>query len=98
MAGSVVDAIIGPGATIEPGADVRHSVLMGDVVVRSGARVSRSVLAENVVVGKGAQVGAPNARRPVLVGTHRRIPAGTTVDPGTHLEPHKPRGILRSSK
>lgn len=96
VAGTVVDAIIGPGVRVEAGAEVRHSVLMGDVVVRAGARVARSVLAEGVVVGKGARVGAANATHPVLIGTHRQIAARAEVPAGTYVEPHKPRGLLRS--
>ncbi|MBA3281292.1 MAG: NTP transferase domain-containing protein [Acidimicrobiia bacterium] len=98
VAGTVVHSIIGPGVTVERGAVVRHSVIMEDATVRAGATVSRSVLAESVVVGKGADLGAPNAVHPVLVGTRRRIAAGTRVPAGAHLEPSRPRHLLRQAR
>lgn len=98
IAGTVVNSIIGPGARIEKGAEVRHSVIMGDVVVRSGARVHRSVLAENVMVGRDARVGAANAKHPALIGIRRRIRAGEVVEAGAEWEPTRPRDILRSAR
>ncbi len=98
VAGTVVNSIVGPGVTVERGAVVRHSVLMEDVTIRSGAVVSRSVLSESVVVGPGATLGAPNAVHPVLVGTRRHIAAGAELPAGTHLEPTKPRNLLRSAR
>jgi glucose-1-phosphate adenylyltransferase len=95
--GRVVDSIIGPGTRVEAGAEVRHSVLMGDSVVRAGAVVARAVVAEEVVVGKHARVGAPNARRPVLIGPRRRIAAGAEIPAGTHLDAHRPRHLLQTT-
>lgn len=98
VAGTVVHSIIGPGVTVERGAVVRHSVVMEDATVRADSTVSRSVLSEAVVVGKGAELGAANAVHPVLVGTRRRIAAGAHVPSGTHLEPSKPRNLLRQAR
>ncbi len=98
VAGEVVDSIVGPGAVVERGATVRHSVLMDDAVVRAGATVSRSVLAEGCAVGRRATVGAPQARHPVLVGAHRRIAADAEVPAGTHLEPTRPRDLIRKAR
>lgn len=98
VAGTVVDSIIGPGVRIEPGAEVRHSVLMSDVVIRSGAQVARSVLAEHVVVGRSARVGAANAKHPALIGVRRRVPGGQVIGAGEELEPRRPRDILGSAR
>ena len=98
VAGTVVNSIIGPGVRIEPGAEVRHSVLMSDVVVRSGAQVSRSVLAEHVVIGRSAQVGAANAKHPALIGVRRRVQAGQRIEAGAQLDPIRPRDILGSAR
>ncbi|CAN5579110.1 glucose-1-phosphate adenylyltransferase family protein [soil metagenome] len=97
VAGTVIHSIIGPGAKVERGAVVRHSVIMEDAVVRAGATVSRSVVAESATVGRSARLGAPNARRPVLVGTRRRIAAGAELPAGTHLEPADPRRLVRAA-
>lgn len=85
--GTVVDSIVGPGAVVERGAEVRRSVLFDDCRVGRGASVARAVLAEDVWVGARSRVGAPQARHPVLVGAARRIPAGREVRAGEHLEP-----------
>jgi glucose-1-phosphate adenylyltransferase len=98
VAGTVVNSVIGPGVRIEPGAEVRHSVIMGDAVVRAGATVSRSVLAEHATVGRRATVGAPNATRPVLVGAKRRVADGATLHAGDHLEPTRPRDLFASTR
>ncbi len=88
--GTVVDSVIGPGAVVEAGAEVRHSVLMDDVKVARGASVARAVLADHVWVGARSRVGAPQARHPVLVGAGRRLRAGSEVAAGTHLDPAAP--------
>lgn len=98
VAGTVVNSVIGPGVLIERGATVRHSVLMDDVVVRAGAEVSRTVIAEGTVIGRRASLGAPNARQPVLVGAHRRIAADTELRPGSEVEPHRPRDMIRTAR
>lgn len=85
--GTVVDSVIGPGVVVEAGAEVRRSVLMEDARVGRGASVARAVLADRVWVGPSSRVGAPQARRPVLVGAGRRLPRGSEVAAGTHLDP-----------
>lgn len=94
----MVGSIIGPGVRVEKGAEVRHSVIMGDAIIRAGATVSRAVLAESVVIGRSAQVGAVNAKHPALIGVHRRVTAGQVVESGEELEPARPRDILRSGR
>ena len=98
VAGTVVDSIIGPGVRIEHGAQVRHSVLMGDVIVRAGAQVSRAVVSEGAVIGASATVGSANAVHPVLIGVRRRVKSGAVLAPGTEVEPSKPRTILHTAR
>jgi glucose-1-phosphate adenylyltransferase len=98
VAGTVVNSIIGPGVRVEKGAEVRHSVIMGDTLIRSGATVSRAVLAEKVTIGRSARVGAANATHPALIGVNRRVPAGHVIEAGAELEPSRPRDILRSAR
>jgi glucose-1-phosphate adenylyltransferase len=98
IAGSVVDSVIGPGVRVEPGAQVRHSVIMGDAVIRSGARVSRSVVSDFAVIGKNAELGADNAKEPVLVGARRRISAGTALAAGAQVEPSESRDLFASTR
>jgi glucose-1-phosphate adenylyltransferase len=85
--GTVVDSIVGPGVTVEVGAEVRRSVLFDDARVGKGATVARAVVADGAWIGARARVGAPQARRPVLVGQARRVAAGAEIAAGTHLEP-----------
>jgi glucose-1-phosphate adenylyltransferase len=96
--GTVVNSVIGPGAIVERGAEVRHSVVMADAIVRSGAFVGKSVLGEGVVVGRGTHVGAARATHPVLVGARRRIPTGKEIPPGTHLSPSAPHKLVRKQE
>lgn len=92
--GTVVDSIIGPGAVVEAGAEVRHSVLMSGVHVARRATVARTVVAEDARIGAGSRVGAPQARHPVLVGARRRLAPGAEVPAGTHLDPASPEPPL----
>lgn len=85
--GSVVNSILGPGVTVEAGAEVRHSVLMDDVRVGAGAKVARAVVAEGAWIGARSRVGAAQARHPVLVGAGRRLRTNSEVPAGTHLDP-----------
>ncbi len=98
IAGTVVDSVIGPGVRVEAGAEVRHSVIMGDAVIRTGSRVSRSVVSDFAVIGKQARLGADNAEEPVLVGVNRRIAAGTKLSPGERVEPSEPRDLFASTR
>lgn len=57
IAGRVERSVLGPGAVVEEGAEVRDSVLLEKVVVRAGARIQRAILDAEVEVGEGARVG-----------------------------------------
>jgi glucose-1-phosphate adenylyltransferase len=98
IGGTVVNSVIGPGARVAPGAEVRHSVIMGDVVIRANATVARSVIAESAVIGRGATVGAANASHPALIGSRRRIAADAVLPAGTHLEPSRPRDLFGTTR
>ena len=98
VGGTVVNSIIGPDAVVERGAEVRHSVIMGDARIRAGARVSRAVVAETAVIGRNAVLGAPQARRPVLVGSGRRVPAGAELAAGATLEPANARDLFATTR
>jgi glucose-1-phosphate adenylyltransferase len=93
--GTVVDSVIGPGVTVDEGAEVRRSVLFDGVRVGRRASVARAVVAERAWIGAGARVGAPQARNPVLVGQARRVAAGAEVPSGTHLAPAHEEPPLR---
>ena len=81
VAGRVARSVVGPGAVIEAGAEVRDSVLLGGAVVRRGARVVRAVLDDRVEVGAGANVGGDGGDL-VVVGYGARVEPGARLDPG----------------
>jgi glucose-1-phosphate adenylyltransferase len=97
VAGTVVNSVIGPGAVVERGAEVRHSVVMAGVTVRSGAFVGKAVLSDGVSIGRGAEIGSARATHPVLIGANRRIAADAEIAAGTHLSAAPPRGTLPTS-
>jgi glucose-1-phosphate adenylyltransferase len=55
--GTVEYSVLSPGVRVERGAVVRHSIVMGDSVIRAGAMVDHAILDKNVEVGAGAHVG-----------------------------------------
>jgi glucose-1-phosphate adenylyltransferase len=77
----VVRSVVGPGAVVEAGAEVRDSVLLGGAVVRRGARVVRAVLDDRVEVGAGANVGGDGGDL-VVVGYGARVEPGARLGPG----------------
>ncbi|HEV2854544.1 MAG TPA: glucose-1-phosphate adenylyltransferase family protein [Thermoanaerobaculia bacterium] len=68
VAGRVERSVLGPGAVVEEGAQVRDSVLLEKVVVRAGAKVERAILDAEVEVGKGKRVGKTEGDL-TLIGT-----------------------------
>ncbi len=91
VAGTVVNSVLSPGVIVEPGAEVRDSVIMNDTIVRAGATVDRCILDKQIVVARDAYLGygpdnGPNRRDPealnagiTIVGKGAQIPAGTRV-------------------
>lgn len=55
--GTVINSVIGTNCIIEEGAEVKDSVLMGDIVVKAGAKVNYAIIDEEVNIGKDAVVG-----------------------------------------
>jgi glucose-1-phosphate adenylyltransferase len=57
IAGTVVNSVLSPGVRLEPGAEVRDSVIMSDVVVATGARIDRAIVDKYVRIGERVVVG-----------------------------------------
>jgi glucose-1-phosphate adenylyltransferase len=95
VAGTVVDSILFPGVTVEPGAVVRDSILFPGVTVGRGARMDRVIADKEVHVGAEARVGegeglVANRELPALqegltiIGKNALIPAKLIV--GRHCQ------------
>lgn len=84
VAGTVERSVLGPGVTVEDGAEVRDSVLLHGVTVRRGARVVRAVLDDRVEIGEGARVGGA-AGDLCVVGQRARVAAGDALAPGAQV-------------
>jgi ADP-glucose pyrophosphorylase len=67
--------VIGAGARLAEGAEVRGSVLMAGASVHAGAVVEGSIVGEEAVVGEGAQV-----RGLSVVGKAMEVPPGAYLD------------------
>jgi len=81
VAGAVQRSVIGRGAVVEEGADVRDSVVLPGAVVRAGATVRRAILDDRVEVCAGAAVGEDGGEI-ALVGLRASVPAGERVAAG----------------
>jgi glucose-1-phosphate adenylyltransferase len=89
--GTVLRSVISPGVIVEPGAEVRDSVVQHRCIIRAGAIVDRCIVDKEVTVGRGAVVGegdsnVPNFERPDIVtagisiiGKRVNIPSGLHV-------------------
>ena len=78
VSGEVSRSVISPGVLIEPGAVVRDSVLLHDVIVRSGARVERAVVDAGTEILGDAHIGGEGDL--VLIGQEQRV--GGRLEPG----------------
>ena len=76
--GTVDNSVIFENVTVEPGAEVRYSVLMPGTVIKTGAKVEYAILAENAVVAEKAVVGADKGPIAVVAG-------GVVVDAGSQV-------------
>ena len=72
------DVELGPGANIEPGADVRDAVLWADVHIAAGARVRRAVLGAGVRILAGEAIENAAVVRAELVCAVERPAKGLT--------------------
>jgi glucose-1-phosphate adenylyltransferase len=86
VAGRVERSVLAPGVIVEPGAEVRDSILLHEVAVRSGARIERAILDAGAEVGEGATVGGRDGDL-ALVGLRVKIPARARIEPGARVEP-----------
>lgn len=93
--GKVINSVVGTNCTIEKGAEVVDSVLMGNIVVKAGAKLNYAIIDEDVTVGENAVIGAPRAEaekvesktsgitvlgRGITVSKNGKVPAGEIVD------------------
>ena len=93
IAGNVTRSLIGPGAVIEKGAEVRDTIVQMGAVVRAGAQVSRAIIDRDAVVGEKAVVGGQSANaRLSVVGVGARVEAGARLAPGLQLPPEQVLG------
>jgi mannose-1-phosphate guanylyltransferase len=74
-------SVVGPGARVRRGADIRASVLMDGAVVGAGAVLERCVLGPGAVVGAGARLhevvlGDEAAAAAGWAATGERVPCG----------------------
>ncbi len=60
--GAVENSVLFHSVTVEPGAQVRYSILMPGTVVKAGAVVEYAIVAEDAVIGEGAVVGTAPTR------------------------------------
>lgn len=95
IAGRVVRSVLGPGVTVEAGAQVVDSVLFEDVTVRRDAFVGTAIVDHLVEFGAGSRVGVetgtrlpdPDAisivGRQSVIAPRVQLPAGSYLEPGT---------------
>ena len=93
--GKVVNSVIGTNCTIEKGAEVVDSVLMGNIVVKAGAKINYAIVDEEVTICEKAVVGLNKSEaakiegktsgitvlgRGITVNKNGKVPAGEIVD------------------
>ena len=95
ISGRVVRSVLGPGVTVEAGAQVIDSVLFEDVTVRRDAFVGTAIVDHLVEFGAGSRVGVetgtrlpePDAisivGRQSTIAPRVQLPAGSSLEPGT---------------
>ncbi len=101
--GKVVRSVISPGVRIEPGAEVRDSILLTDVYVKAGAVLDKVIVDKNVVIGENARVGvddeanAANRDLPdvlntglTLIGKGAEVPDNAVIGRNCVVRPYTP--------
>ena len=94
--GEVHNSVIGSGVTIEEGAIVRDSIIMGSTTIGAGTIVDKAIIAENAVVGKNCRLGVgeevPNKLKPdiyafglVTIGEDSVVPDNVTIGKNTAI-------------
>jgi glucose-1-phosphate adenylyltransferase len=84
VAGTIERSVVGRGAVVEAGAQVRDSVLLPGVVVRAGARVERAILDDGVEVSRDARVGEAQGEI-ALVGLRAVVEEGAVLGAGARF-------------
>lgn len=86
--GLVDFSVLSGGVFVEPGAEVRDSIIMPGSVIGEGAVVQYSIIAEDVVVEPGARIGERPEHMPdkenwgiSVIASGLRIGSGSTVAP-----------------
>jgi glucose-1-phosphate adenylyltransferase len=86
--GKIVNSVIGTGCTIEKGAEVYDSVLMGNIVVKAGAKLNYAIIDEDVTISEKAVIGANKDEASKLGGKTSGITVlgrGITVSKGAKV-------------
>lgn len=110
--GTVENSVLGPGVTVEEGAYVKDTILMGDVFIGKNTRVEKAIIAEQTYVGEGCELGvgeyAESKYDPkvyqadlVTIGEHSVIPDGVKIGKNTAIKgitvpEDYPAGLLES--
>lgn len=110
--GTVENSVLGPGVTVEEGAYVKDTILMGDVFIGKNTRIEKAIIAEQTHVGKGCELGvgeyAESKYDPkvyqadlVTIGEHSVIPDGVKIGKNTAIKgitvpEDYPAGLLES--
>lgn len=90
IAGTVTRSLIGPGAVVEKGAEVRDTIVQMGAIIRAGAQVSRAIIDRDAVIGEKAVVGGQSANaRLCVVGVGAQVEAGARLAPGLQLPPQQ---------
>ena len=84
--GRIVRSVVGPGAVVEEGAEVRDSILLERAVVGPRARVVRAIVDAEATIEADAQVGA-DGEKIALVGTRAGVASGRSLAPDARVEP-----------
>ena len=95
--GEVHNSVIGVNVTVEEGAVVRDSIIMGGTVIGKGCRIEKAIIAENVIVGQNVVMGegpeAENVLKPkvygfglVTIGENSVIPDNVRIGKNTAIK------------
>ena len=94
--GKIYNSVIGAGVTIEEGAEVHDSIIMGECVIGAGTKVTKAIIAENTKIGTGCEIGvgefAPSKYDPkvyqfdlVTIGENSVIPDNVKIGKNTAI-------------
>ncbi len=86
--GTIVDSLVASGCVLES-AQIEHSVVSNNVVIRDGVLIKNSVIMDSVTIGKGAQIQG------VIIDKDVDIPAGTKI--GFYPDMDRQRFVLTTS-